>query len=252
MKLSARLQKIADYLPEGCTFADIGSDHALLPAAAVLTGRAAGAVAGEVNDGPLEAAKRQVASAGLGSKISVRKGNGLAVIKAGEVGVITIAGMGGALIAAILSEGLDKLKGVQRLILQPNVGEDMVRRWLLEQGWVLTAEEILEEDGKIYEILVADRLEDASSANGEIYKERPIPGGLRLTKEWLILMGPILSRNPEDVFFAKWESELDKLAKIRKQIGKSGQDSARQKEAELDQQMNQLKEVLACLRKDKP
>ncbi|GGA20561.1 tRNA (adenine(22)-N(1))-methyltransferase [Paenibacillus physcomitrellae] len=249
MKLSARLQKIADYLPQGCKFADIGSDHALLPVAAVLSGRAVSAVAGEVNDGPFEAAGRQVESAGLTAKISVRKGNGLAVVQPGEVNTVTIAGMGGALIATILSEGEDKLSGVQRLILQPNVGEDMVRRWLLERDWVLTAEEILEEDGKIYEILVADRRNEAAALNDMLYQERELPGGLNLTREWLIWMGPMLSQHPADVFFEKWESELDKLAKIRKQMGKSDQESARQKEAELDLQMSQLKEVLACLRK---
>ncbi|WP_223067128.1 tRNA (adenine(22)-N(1))-methyltransferase [Paenibacillus caui] len=251
MKLSARLQKVADYLPAGCKFADIGSDHALLPVAAVLDGRAASAVAGEVNDGPLEAAKRQVASAGLGGKISVRKGDGLAVIRNGEVDTITIAGMGGALISNILGEGMDKLAGVKRLVLQPNVGEDVVRRWLLEQGWYLTAEHILKEDGKIYEILVADRTEEAESLNEELYRERTLPGAPPLTKEWLILLGPHLTKNPPDVFFAKWESELDKLAKIRRQMSKSEQPSARLKEAELDIQMKQMKEVLSCLQKAK-
>ncbi|MED4959218.1 tRNA (adenine(22)-N(1))-methyltransferase TrmK, partial [Paenibacillus macerans] len=50
MRLSARLQLISDLLPKGCRFADIGSDHALLPVSAVQSGRAAFAVAGEVND----------------------------------------------------------------------------------------------------------------------------------------------------------------------------------------------------------
>jgi tRNA (adenine22-N1)-methyltransferase len=252
MKLSARLQIVEKYLPQGCLFADIGSDHALLPVSAVMTGRASGAVAGEVNDGPFEAAKRQVASSGLQTQIAVRKGNGLAVVQKGEVQAVTIAGMGGALIATILGEGIDKLEGVQRLILQPNVGEDMVRRWLLEQGWVLTAEEILEEDGKIYEILVADRSEQASSLNEAVYQERQLPGGPLLTREWLLWMGPMLTQEPSDVFFRKWALELDKLSKIRKQMGKSEQETARQKEMELDMQMNQLREVLACLQKDKP
>ena len=47
--------------------------------------------------------------------------------------VITIAGMGGRLIARILEEGLDKLANVERLILQPNNREDDLRIWLQDK-----------------------------------------------------------------------------------------------------------------------
>lgn len=70
--------------------------------------------------------------------------------------VITIAGMGGRLIARILEEGLDKLANVERLILQPNNREDDLRIWLQENGFQIVAESILEEAGKFYEILVVE------------------------------------------------------------------------------------------------
>ena len=70
--------------------------------------------------------------------------------------VITIAGMGGRLIARILEEGLDKLANVERLILQPNNREDDLRIWLQDNGFQIVAESILEEAGKFYEILVVE------------------------------------------------------------------------------------------------
>ncbi|MNO71527.1 tRNA (adenine(22)-N(1))-methyltransferase [compost metagenome] len=252
IKLSARLQQIADRLPVECRLADIGSDHALLPVYAVQSGRALYAVAGEVNDGPFEAASRQVAEAGLNSKVQVRKGDGLAVISKGEVDTITIAGMGGALIASILSAGEDKLEGVRRLVLQPNVGEDIVRRWLLEHGWFLLEEAILEEDGKIYEILTAVSEPEAGALNEALYQERKLPGGTILTKELLLMMGPILTQRPTNVLIMKWESEIDKLNKIRKSVASSNQESSREKEQQLAELTLQIKEVLACLRKVKP
>ncbi|RCX22787.1 tRNA (adenine22-N1)-methyltransferase [Fontibacillus phaseoli] len=253
MKLSARLQHIADRLPSGCRFADIGSDHALLPVYAVQSGQACFAVAGEVNEGPLEAAKRQVAEAGEGKRVSVRKGNGLAVIAPGEVDAVTIAGMGGALIVSILSAGIDKLEGVTRLVLQPNVGEDLVRRWLFSNGWYLTEEVILEEDGKIYEILTAERSPSASDLNDKLYEERPIPGSTNsFTKELLLLMGPRLTQQPNEAWFAKWESEIEKLDKIIFSVAASKQEAAREKEEVLFNLSNQYKEVLACLQKAKP
>lgn len=252
MKLSARLQLIADWLPAGCRFADIGSDHALLPVVAVRSGQAAFAVAGEVNDGPLEAARRQVAEAGETGRISVRKGDGLAVIAPGEVDAITIAGMGGALIATILDQGQAKLDGVKRLVLQPNVGGEFVRRWLLEHDWYLAEEAILEEDGKIYEAMMAEARPDASEQNAELYRDRELAGGrVRLTRDLQLLMGPRLSAAPNAVFFAKWESELRKLEGIRRSVASSSLEASRQKEAELARLSEQIEEVLACLPKDK-
>ena len=51
VKLSDRLQLLLDQVPEGSRLADIGSDHALLPVAAVESGKAVSAIAGEVNQG---------------------------------------------------------------------------------------------------------------------------------------------------------------------------------------------------------
>ncbi|MCD1261559.1 tRNA (adenine(22)-N(1))-methyltransferase TrmK [Paenibacillus athensensis] len=249
VKLSKRLQLIADLVPRGARLADIGSDHALLPVHLAQSGVVALAVAGEVNPGPLEAAKRQVAESGQGRLVDVRGGNGLAVIGAGEVDTITIAGMGGGLIATILEEGKAKLDGVSRLILQPNVGEELVRRWLDSEGWLLTSETIIEEDGKIYEILTAER--GSAEALAALYARRTLEGGLTLDKPRLQQLGPFLVGQKDEVWFRKWESELDKLAMIRRQLGLSESEASKNKALELEREINDIREVLLCLQKVK-
>ena len=244
---------IADRVPVGSKVADIGSDHALLPTYLAQKGIIVFAVAGEVNPGPYEAAKRQVMETGLSKIIQVRSGDGLAVIEPGEVNVITIAGMGGSLMASILESGKSKLAGVQHLILQPNVGEEHVRRWLLDNGWKLTSEAILEEDGKIYEILTAEAASDAEKLELEaLYQTWQIPGGVRVSKERNLQMGPYLLKEAAEIWFMKWESELKKLAMIESQLKLSNAEASIAKAEQVSQEISDIKEVLACLLKVKP
>ncbi|MFD0692801.1 tRNA (adenine(22)-N(1))-methyltransferase [Paenibacillus sp. GCM10027628] len=250
VKLSKRLQMIADRVPKGTRIADIGSDHALLPTYLAQSGIITFAVAGEVNPGPFEAATRQVLESGLSAKISVRSGDGLAVIEPGEVDVITIAGMGGSLMASILEAGKDKLKGVRKLILQPNVGEDQVRRWLDEQSWLLESETILEEDGKIYEILTAAPAKNKVILEA-LYQDLRLPGEKTIDKERLLLMGPFLMKEAPDVWFRKWESELEKLSMIETQLSRSTAEASKAKAEQITNEIREIKEVLACLQKDR-
>ncbi|WP_201318384.1 tRNA (adenine(22)-N(1))-methyltransferase TrmK [Paenibacillus sp. EPM92] len=253
IKLSKRLEWIAREVPEGSRLADIGSDHALLPSYLAANGVIVSGVAGEVNEGPYEAASKQVRSAGLKHVIDVRLGDGLAVIEPGEVDVITIAGMGGALIVSILEPGKSKLKGVKRLVLQPNVGEPAVREWLLANGWVLIGERILEEDGKIYEILTAVSAAESGLEPEQMYAPLVCADGREVQRELLLLMGPYLTREASDVWRTKWTWELEKMDKICAQLRLSQTEAARAKEAEYRKEMNRIREVLAaCTPKVKP
>lgn len=231
-KLSKRLSAVANYIPEGARMADIGSDHAYLPCHVVKAGKVPYAVAGEVVEGPFLSAKKQVEIEGLTEQIDVRKGNGLEVIKKDEVECVTIAGMGGALIATILEAGKEKLEGVKRLVLQPNISAISIRTWFLRNEWILLKEEILEEDGKIYEILVAEK-----GKNHSVYDDESIDAQL--------LMGPFLSREKNAVFIKKWTGELQNWERILKQMGQSNQTEANlAKERELVHKISMVKELL--------
>jgi tRNA (adenine22-N1)-methyltransferase len=251
VKLSQRLQTIADQVPSGSRLADIGSDHALLPTYLAQQNKITFGIAGEINAGPYEAALKQIRDAHVGHIVQARKGDGLEVIEQGEVNVITIAGMGGSLIASILEAGRMKLKGIDKMVLQPNVGEDHLREWLFINHWVLISEQILKEDGKIYEILTAIPEEQAPISNEELYQPKQLAGML-ISKRRLFKMGPYLLDSPNEVWFEKWWLELEKLDMILRQLGQSEQPASRIREQEIRDEMREIKEVLTCLRKDKP
>ncbi|MCM3111397.1 tRNA (adenine(22)-N(1))-methyltransferase [Lederbergia lenta] len=230
-KLSKRLDRVVSYVIPGSKIADIGSDHAYLPCYAIKHGVASRAVAGEVVEGPYQAAIQQVNSSGLKDLIDVRKGNGLAVIEAGEVDCIVIAGMGGALITEILETGKEKLEGVKRLILQPNLAANNIRRWMLENEWQLIHENILCEDNKSYEVLVAE-------------KGNPYLPYTDEKKE--ILLGPYLLQEKNEIFQHKWLQEIQQWEKILQHLKSSEENEAnRRKQNELLEKINMVKEALS-------
>lgn len=231
-KLSDRLETVANNIPEAARLADIGSDHAYLPCHVVRKGSVPMAIAGEVAEGPFQSAIEQVQEEKLTDKISVRKGDGLEVIEPGEVDCITIAGMGGTLISTILEKGKSKLEGVSRLVLQPNVGSFAVRRWLIDNGWELIKEEILEEDRKIYEILVAEKGEPLKP-----YQPTNLDSG--------ILFGPFLLKEKSAVFKDKWNAEKRNWERILKQLDEAVQnEDTESKRQELKAKLKMAKEAL--------
>ena len=191
--ISKRLELVASFVPQGAILLDVGSDHAYLPIELIERGQIESAIAGEVVEGPYQSAVKNVEAHGLEEKIQVRLANGLTAFEeADQVSVITIAGMGGRLIARILEEGLDKLANVERLILQPNNREDDLRIWLQDNGFQIVAESILEEAGKFYEILVVEAGQMKLSASD-------------------VRFGPFLSKEVSPVFVQKWQKEAAKL-----------------------------------------
>ncbi|GAA0362722.1 tRNA (adenine(22)-N(1))-methyltransferase [Bacillus horti] len=210
--LSKRLAEVASLVPPGSRLADIGSDHAYLPVHLLIQGKICTAVAGEINPGPLESAKNQVEKLGLQGVVDVRLGDGLEVIHQDEIDVICIAGMGGSLISQILSEGKEKLHKVKRLILQPNVAGHLVREWLLNEGWELLYENMIKEDQKYYEVLMAER--GNAEAPYQSY-------ATQRDRKRAVLMGPFLSQDPNEAFREKWEQEVDKRNKILESLAHS-------------------------------
>ncbi|MEL7656216.1 MAG: tRNA (adenine(22)-N(1))-methyltransferase TrmK, partial [Bacillota bacterium] len=60
IKLSDRLQKIADFIDQGESVADIGTDHGFLPISLWETGKSPHVILSDINAGPLDKARDNI------------------------------------------------------------------------------------------------------------------------------------------------------------------------------------------------
>lgn len=153
MELKGRLALIASFVPECTSVCDVGTDHGYIPVYLVMNGTCKKALAMDINEGPLLAAKENINIYGLQDKIDTRLGNGLVPLKKEEADVIVIAGMGGILIKDILEASLEKAKASNYLILQPMNAIEVLREWLYKNGFEITDEELTNEEAKIYNVM---------------------------------------------------------------------------------------------------
>ncbi|HAX73448.1 MAG TPA: hypothetical protein DCY20_07985 [Firmicutes bacterium] len=222
--LSKRLSLCLEAVKPYKTLADIGTDHGYLPCAGILTHVLDNAIAADIGVGPLEAAKQQIRRYDLAEKIETRLGGGLSILKPNEVEAVVIAGMGGKLILSILDDNVALTKSFKRLVLQPNIDANLLRGWLASNSFEISDEKILLEDGKYYEIIVAN------------------PTDKTLNYQTLDLeFGPILKEQFSDVFQSKWQKEYHKNNEIINQLP-----AGHERITTLKNRQALLEEVLKC------
>lgn len=151
--LSPRLATIAGMVTAGRRVADIGTDHALLPAYLVGTGKAPSAIAADIVPGPLAAAAEQVQKYHLSDRITLIQCDGLAKIPPEKAEEIIIAGMGGELIARILGEWPYSREQGRRFLLQPMTKSEVLRQFLSEEGFRIEEEQAVCEGERVYTVL---------------------------------------------------------------------------------------------------
>ena len=226
--LSMRLERVAAHMPVGARLADIGSDHGYLPVALMRRGLIAAAVAGEVALTPFQAAQRTVRDNGLEQQITVRRANGLEAIEPQDaITAISVCGMGGETIRDILENGKARLSGQERLILQPNGGEQSLRQWLMENGYRIVSEELLSENSFYYEIIVAERAGPVLYSAEELY------------------FGPLQMQARSPAFLSKWQRILRHKQQTLAQFAKARQAVPDVKVHEVAQQARWITELLA-------
>ena len=207
IELGERLTRVASFVPNGSKVCDVGSDHAYLPVYLIQKDQITCAIAGEVVEGPYLSAKQTVRDYRMENRIEVRLGDGLQILsKEDEVTAVTICGMGGELISRILEAGYNggHLNGRERLILQPNVAEHFVREWLMNHSYHIVEETVVEDNHRLYEIIVAE----------------PVDKRVEYT-ELELKYGPILLKESSALSVAKWNWLNRKNKEILEQLQKS-------------------------------
>lgn len=159
--LDARLACAASFVREGAVLADVGTDHAYLPIALLSENAISYAYAADIAAGPLATAKAHLDACAaempsLYERIRLVLTDGLAGLGtvAPRVTDISICGMGGELIARILSDADFVRDPAIRLILQPMTMQPVLRRWLAENGFAVSHERLCRTaNGKLYSVL---------------------------------------------------------------------------------------------------
>ncbi len=155
--MDSRLKAIMDFVPSGSRVADIGTDHGYLAIELIKRNIAEFVVASDKNPKPLAAAQKNIKDAGIANNVDLRLGDGLKSLNVGEVDVICIAGMGGALMCEILDASPEIVSKVEKIILQPMNVVERVRQWATDNNFYIEDEDLAEVDGIIYEIICLSR-----------------------------------------------------------------------------------------------
>ncbi len=155
LKLTARLEAVAEMVGNDSVVADIGTDHAKLPAYLILRGRTRRAIAADLRKGPLKKAEETVNSYGVQDKVSLVLSDGLENVDLSGVTDIVIAGMGGEQIVKIISGcSCSRIKNAY-LILQPMKDPELLRQYLCENGFEICSESAALDRGFAYCIIKA-------------------------------------------------------------------------------------------------
>lgn len=226
--LSPRLKVAASYVQAGSVVADIGTDHAYLPIYLVGQGICQRVIGSDLNKGPFQSANQSVKEKNLQNFIDIRLGDGLQVIKPGEADTIVIAGMGGKVIKEILIASPLVLQLARKLILQPMVASGQLRLWLADNGWQITDEELVRDDNRIYEIIVAE------------------PGQEDTDDKLKLQLGPQLLANKPLLLKEHLERLLAVDLEIYNGLLKSNEDVL-PKKREIKKRIDFIKKVLECL-----
>lgn len=229
MELSKRLKRIAEHVDKCESVADIGTDHGYIPIYLVKEGICKKAIASDINKGPIEKAKVNVAFEGVSNKIKCLLGPGLNPLKVGEVNGVILAGMGGNLTRDILLADMDKVKKYDFIILQPAQNPEVLREFLYKNDYEIIDEDLIKDEGRFYELFKVKYNENSEKLvfEDELYYE----------------VSPLLREKNHSLFKEFIEEKINKCETILSFI-KEDTEAAKKRKSDLEEKINKLKGML--------
>ena len=222
LMLQPRLAAIAALVPSGARLADVGTDHGYLPVALLQERRLTAAVATDIASGPLDHARRTAETFGV--DLDCRLCDGLDAVISDETDIVVIAGMGGETIAHILGSAPWTREGTL-LLLQPMSRVEVLRPWLVDHGYEIRGERLVEDKGILYPILIA--------GGGH-------PPPLTAAEIWAGL-------GREDPLYPVYAAQrMDRLRRAAEGLRKSRKEEDRQRLTQWEEALRQLEEQEAA------
>lgn len=233
MELSKRLQAIADMVSPGNRVADVGCDHGFVSIYLVQEQIAPKVYAMDLRPGPLARAREHIGSYGYSEYIETRLSDGITALKPKEADAMVVAGMGGRLMAKILSDGMEQVMEMKELVLQPQSELVFFRAYLRAHSLTIVAEDMVKEDGKFYPIMKV-MPEKRADAYGIRSAKEVVLCGLG-EREQIIAdtFGPFLLEKAHPILWEYLKSLQERNQKILKGLsGAKEQTALRRKEIE--------------------
>ena len=167
--MKKRLECIAQKIPDGVGLIDVGTDHGYLPTALAQRGYRGNLFASDIGEAPLLTAKQHAEAAGVYERIRFLCCDGLDLCPPEEVDCIVIAGMGGDTICGILDRAEWCMDPRYCLLLQPMTRAEVLRYWLVNNGFSIERERLIADGGEIYSLLCARFGSEMKLRDAELY-----------------------------------------------------------------------------------
>ena len=150
--LSDRLLECASYLSHGVRMADIGCDHGYLGIHLLKNCNAKSIIAADINEGPLQSAKRNAEKYGVADKMTFHLSDGAKDIPR-DFDALVCAGMGADTMIHILEEAPWLRSKQYYLVLQCQSKTPMLRRYLSDTGWNIVEETVVRDGKFLYTVM---------------------------------------------------------------------------------------------------